>query len=177
VQYRIATPADAEAIAEVHAKSWRRTYRGNFLDEFLDGDLMTNRRLAWRERLGRLQSDQFVCVAAVEIHVVGFICAYGGQDPEWGSFIDNLHVAHDHQREGIGLALMRHAGAWLVSSYGLCGVYLWVWKANAAARRFYEGLGAADAGTVEIKNPGGGTARYCRYVWPRPHLLAGISAG
>jgi len=176
VQYRIATPADAEAIAEVHTKSWRRTYRGNLRDEFLDGDLMANRRLVWRERLGRLQSHQFVCVAAFETHIAGFVCAYGGQDPEWGSLIDNLHVAHSHQREGIGLALMRHAGAWLVSFYGLCGVYLWVWEANAAARRFYESLGASNSGTVERENTGGGTARYCRYVWPGPHVLAGISA-
>jgi ribosomal protein S18 acetylase RimI-like enzyme len=176
VEYRIAKPADAELIAQVHAESWRRTLRGMFLDEFLDGDLVANRRAVWREWLGRPRGDQFVCVAVAEVRIAGFICAYGAEDPEWGSLIDNLHVAREHQRGGIGSALMRHAAVWLVSSYGDCGVYLWVMEANQAARRFYQGLGSANAGTVEKENPGGGTARSCRYVWSRPDLLARVGS-
>jgi ribosomal protein S18 acetylase RimI-like enzyme len=174
VKYRVATPDDADGIAELHATSWRRTYRGSFPDAFLDGDLVAERRGVWRERLGRHRANQFVCVAVVERQVAGFVCAYGGAHPGWGSLIDNLHVAPDHRREGVGRALMRRAGAWLVSSYGGRGVYLWVLEANTGAPRFYEKLGAVDAGTADVENPSGGTARSCRYVWRRPDALAGL---
>jgi GNAT superfamily N-acetyltransferase len=174
VTYRVATVDDVDGIAALHASSWRRTYRGSFPDAFLDGDLAAERRGVWRERLGRQRADQFVCVAVVEGQVAGFVCAYGGEDPRWGSLIDNLHVAPDHRREGVGCALMRRAGAWLASSYGGCGVYLWVLEANTGARRFYERVGALDAGTEEVENPSGATARSCRYVWPTPDLLAEI---
>ena len=45
--------------------------------------------------------------------MVGFVCAYGTHDPQWGSLIDNLHVLAAHKRTGIGATLMRRAGAWL----------------------------------------------------------------
>ena len=46
-------------------------------------------------------------------------------------------------------------------------------EANAAARAFYERLGATNAGTIELEDPGGGYAPNCRYVWARPDLLLG----
>lgn len=172
MKYRLASLADAEAIAELHASSWRRTYRGSYPDAFLDGDLIGNRRAVWRERLGRPLDNQFVCVAVDETRVAGFVCAFGHEDPEWGSLIDNLHVSHAFQRKGIASALMRSAGAWLASAHGDCGVYLWVLEANANARRFYERLGSANAETVEMENAGGGIARSCRYIWADPDVLA-----
>jgi ribosomal protein S18 acetylase RimI-like enzyme len=172
MHYRTATADDAEGIAQLHANSWRRTYRGSFPDAFLDGDLLGNRRAVWCERLGRPSDNQFVGVAMDGVQAVGFICAYGAQDPKWGSFIDNLHVSYDHQHRGIGLSLMRSAGLWLVSSYEHCGVYLWVLEANRVARRFYERLGGANAGITQMENPGGSTAPSCRYVWPSPRRLA-----
>lgn len=145
-----------------------------YRDEFLDGDLVANRRDVWRERLGGVRDDQFVCVAVVDSQIAGFICAYGAEDSEWGSLIDNLHVEREFQRNGIASALMRRAGTWLASSYGDCGVYLWVMEANQAARRFYETLGAGDAGAV-VKETDGGTGRVCRYVWSSPDVLASRS--
>ena len=43
--------------------------------------------------------------------------------------------------------------------------------ANAPARAFYQRLGAANAGTVDLEDPGGGRAPNCRYVWAEPRLL------
>ncbi len=51
LEYRLATAADADAIAELHARSWRENYRGAYRDEFLDADLVAERRGVWRERL------------------------------------------------------------------------------------------------------------------------------
>ena len=45
-------------------------------------------------------------------------------------------------------------------------------EANAPARRFYERLGASNAGVVEKQDPAGGSAPNCRYVWKNPQYLA-----
>jgi hypothetical protein len=60
---RVARATDAEAIAHLHAESWRRTYRGMMSDEFLDGRALENRRRVWRQRLQTLGGSQYVCVA------------------------------------------------------------------------------------------------------------------
>ena len=95
----------------------------------------------WHERLAAARADQYVRVADDASTLIGFVCAFAGEDPVWGSYIPDE------------------------------GVYLWVMEANASARAFYERLGAANAGTIELMDPGGGHAPNCRYVWPRPQLL------
>ena len=51
IEYRQAQLRDAEAVALLHARSWRENYRGAFTDAFLDGDLPGERLRVWRERL------------------------------------------------------------------------------------------------------------------------------
>ena len=41
MHFRRAEARDADRIAQLHAESWRRTYRGMMRDEFLDGDVLT----------------------------------------------------------------------------------------------------------------------------------------
>jgi GNAT superfamily N-acetyltransferase len=172
IQYREGTPDDAGAIASLHAQSWRENYRGSFHDAFLDGDLPAERLRVWRERLDRPSGNQLVQLAVEGASLAGFVCAYGAHDPEWGSLVDNLHVARTHKRLGIGGALMKRAGSWLASRHPELGVYLWVLEVNASARRFYEGLGARNSGTATMETHGGAMVRSCRYTWSRPSLLS-----
>jgi ribosomal protein S18 acetylase RimI-like enzyme len=173
IEYRAATATDAEAIASLHALSWRENYRGAFLDSFLDGDLPAERLQVWRERLARPAANQLVQLAVDGANLVGFVCAYGAHDPQWGSLIDNLHVAGVAMRMGIGSSLMRQAGEWLAREHPDLPVYLLVLAVNAPARRFYERLGAQNAGESMMETHGGSMTRSCRYVWARPSLLAG----
>jgi ribosomal protein S18 acetylase RimI-like enzyme len=173
MEYRVAGAADVEWIAQLHTDSWRSTYRGMYRDDFLDGDLPGNRRAVWRERLTHPPSNQYVVVAVAEGQMAGFVCVYGADDATWGSLIDNLHVAAEFQRRGIGKALMNQAADWLISAYSDCGVYLWVLEGNTAARRFYESLGATHVETVEKELHPGGRGRICRYAWSNPASLAG----
>lgn len=172
IGYRAAGPADAEAIALLHTRSWRESYRGSFSDAFLDGDLPAERLRVWRQRLDEPPANQLVQVAVEDGELLGFVCAYGDHEPRWGSLIDNLHVAKAAKRTGIGAALMRGAGAWLARSNPGREVYLWVLEVNTPARRFYERLGARNAGVSVMETHGGAVVRSCRYTWPSPERLA-----
>ena len=172
IEYRPAQPSDAEAIASLHARSWRENYRGTFRDAFLDGDLDSERLLVWRARLEDPPGNQLVRLAVAGAELAGFVCAYGAHDPEWGSLIDNLHVAHASKRSGIGASLMRQAGAWLASRHPDLGVHLFVLEVNTSARRFYERLGGRNAGVSTMETHGGAVVRSCRSAWPRAERLA-----
>ncbi|MHC4065673.1 MAG: GNAT family N-acetyltransferase [Planctomycetota bacterium] len=174
IEYRQAQAGDAEAVALLHARSWRENYRGAFTDAFLDGDLSGERLGVWHERLGHPARNQFVELAVNGANLEGFVCAYGGHDPRWGSFIDNIHVASASKRSGIGSSLMRQAGAWLALHYPDLGIYLWVLEANSSARRFYENLGAHNAGVSTMETHGGAIVRSCRYTWQQAELLSAV---
>ena len=172
IEYRPAIPSDAEAVAFLHARSWRENYRGALADAFLDGELPEERLHVWRKRLDDPSGNQFVQLAVDGVDLVGFVCAYGGHDPQWGSFIDNLHVAGASKRNRIGSSLMGQAGAWLGPLYSDLGVYLWVLETNSSARHFYERLGAQNAGVSVMETHGGAVVRSCRYTWLRAGLLS-----
>jgi ribosomal protein S18 acetylase RimI-like enzyme len=172
VEFRSATENDAESIALVHAESWQRTYRGLMPDEFLQTAIVVpNRLAAWRARMSENRPDRFTYVALDHDRVVGFICAFGNEDADWGSYIDNLHVAAGYQGRDIGAELMHSAGRWLCEHYPDCAVYLWAMEANASARSFYERLGGRNRETAMKSDPGGGRAPNCRYTWERPAML------
>jgi len=173
IAYRHAEPGDAEAVAGLHTRSWRESYRGSFTDAYLDGDLLGERLGVWRERLGKPPPGQLVDLALDGGELVGFVCAYGDHDPKWGSFIDNLHVSSGAKRGGIGSVLMRRAGKWLSHSHPGLGVHLLVLETNAPARRFYERLGAHNSEVATMETHGGAIVRSCRYTWPNPEALSG----
>jgi ribosomal protein S18 acetylase RimI-like enzyme len=176
IEYRPAGRFDADAIAFLHTRSWRENYRGAFSDAFLDGELPEERVRVWRARLDHPAENQFVQLAVDAADLVGFVCAYGAHDPEWGSLVDNLHVAGTAQRNGIGTSLMRQAGAWLEARHPGLGVYLFVLEVNSSARRFYARLGARNAGVSTMETHGGAVVRSCRYVWEGArHLAAGAT--
>ena len=140
-------------------------------DEFLDGPVVANRLAVWDERLSEVRADRLVCLALEGSELIGFVCVLGNEDPVWGSLIDNLHVAAARHGTGAGRKLMLRAAQWLDRMYPQLGVYLWVYEANSPARRFYERLGASHRETINKRDPGGGYARSCRYVWTEPKAL------
>jgi ribosomal protein S18 acetylase RimI-like enzyme len=172
IEYRQARPGDAEAVALPHVRSWRENYRGALTDAFLDEALPEERLRVWHERLGHPPRNQFVQLAVDGAELRGFVCVYRDHDPRWGSFIDNLHVERGSKRSGIGSTLLRQAGGWLSLRDSGLGIYLWVLEANSSARRFYEHLGARNAGATLMETHGGATVRSCRYTWPEAQVLS-----
>ncbi len=172
VHLRAAGPADASAIAALHAESWRRHYRGAYPDVFLDGPVFDDRRLVWEARLAAASAQQHILLAEDETGLAGFACAYGGHDPYWGSLLDNLHVRAEQHGRGIGARLLRGVAAWCGLSHPRDGLYLWVLEHNTPAQAFYRRLGAQDAGAMIKAAPGGGEVTARRFIW----TSAGVEA-
>lgn len=103
------------AVATLHAESWRAHYRGAYRDEYLDGDVVQDRIRVWKERLSTPAPNQFVVLAEEDDDLIGFACAYGGHDESWGSLLDNIHVRPEHQRRGVGAALLAEVAAWCLA--------------------------------------------------------------
>lgn len=101
VIFRPAGAADAWGIADLHAESWRRHYRGAYSDAFLVGGVDASRREAWHARLGRPDTSAITTVAELDGKVVGFIHLILDLDPEWGALVDNLHVHYELKRQGL----------------------------------------------------------------------------
>src|SRR5436853_6118249 len=124
-QFRFAGPADAAAVAALHADSWRRHYRGAYSDAFLDGDVVDDRLAVWTERLR--SADPHRCtILAEDGGLIGFANTFLDSDPEWGALLDNLHVAAGHRRGGIGSRLLALTGEAVAERRPGSGLYLWV---------------------------------------------------
>jgi GNAT superfamily N-acetyltransferase len=175
--FRIAGAGDAEQVAVLHADSWRRHYRGAYADSFLDGDVEVDRRSVWSSRLAASTGSETV-LAEHEGRLLGFVHVVLDADPRWGSLVDNLHVAHDQQRRGIGARLLGRAARTVAQRATGDAMYLWVLEQNTAARGFYAACGATCVETALVKPPGGdptrlnGAPRGLRMSWPNAtHLL------
>jgi len=169
MEIRPALPGDADAIADLHAASWRSAYRAIFSDAYLDGDVVTERRRHWRACLGPEQpSDCGALVATEASECLGFICIRLDAEPAWGPLLDNLHVRPDRKHAGIGRALIAAGAAWVRARGPYASWHLWVIDSNTPARRVYEHLGWVLRERGSHLAPDG--TRYP--VWRYTHLLA-----
>src|SRR6187551_1447695 len=173
--YRTAGPADAGAIAALHADSWRRHYRGAYSDSFLDGDVHADRLAVWTEQLRARDSRHHTIVAEDGSGLIGFAHTIFEDDPTWGALLDNLHVVHGRKRRGVGRQLLRTTARALVERG--TGLYLWVLAQNVDGQRFYEALGAKRLEEAPVTPPGGvagrlrGSPTKLRYAWADPAIL------
>ena len=172
IHCRPAEVRDVEAIAALHADSWRRNYRGAYLDSYLDGDVLSDRRAVWRGRIMRPEANFRTIVAQRDEAFAGFAHTKLDDDPTWGALLENLHVVHELKGQGIGTRLMAASARAVLDATPGAGLYLWVLDVNAAAQVFYAARGGVEAGR-EMRGPfpGGGTALGRRIVWPDPSTL------
>lgn len=171
LQFREATPRDVEAVALLHAESWRTTYRGMLTDTFLEQDVVSNRLSVWQQRFHTPAENQLVLLAEKSEELHGFICLFGGADEILGSFVENLHVSPKMQGQGIGRKLLVQAGRWVRTHFPHPALYLWVYEANHAARRFYERLGATVRSRGFEDAPDGSKVPELCYIWENVEVL------
>ena len=167
LEFRLANQKDAARITELHAASWRDTYRGLLSDEYLDGDVVAERTKIWVERLTTPNPKQRIVLAEAERGLAGFACAIGSDDAELGTLLDNLHVSREFQRQGIGAKLMHEIASWCRVELPGEGLFLWVLEGNRQARRFYEQLGAIKVNEDFWHAPDGRLIPGLCYAWKR----------
>jgi ribosomal protein S18 acetylase RimI-like enzyme len=174
--FRLAGPADAEAVAGLHAESWRRHYRGAYSDAFLDGEVLADRLAVWSERL-REPDPRRCTILAEDGGLVGFANTVFAEDAAWGALLDNLHVADGHRRRGVGSRLLALTAEAVRDRPERSGLYLWVLEQNVQAQAFYRSCGGRCVGREPATPPGGiagrlaGSPARLRYAWPHPVAL------
>ena len=164
--FRNAEFSDCEAVAHLHALSWRRSYPGILAQQFLDTFAEDDRRLMWRGRLADPNFEtQLVRVAVEQAAIVGFVCVFLDWDEQWGALLDNVHVHPDLKSRGIGRQLMAQAASWVIDRRPASPLHLWVFEENHSARGFYEHLGGVSVDRSLHHAPDGYDVPAMRYVW------------
>ena len=145
IQLRLATVADAEAIAAIRIEGWRTTYRGMIPDSYLDEMDMNENVLHWRTILQALPAKEdslCVYVAVSEDEIVGFVSAMKLPEPKLDKDgeINAIYIRPQWQRCGIGKRML-HKAARSLQAMGCTSCVIWVIDGNSQARNFYEELG------------------------------------
>lgn len=169
--YRNATLHEAETIADLHARSWQTAYQGILSDDFLEKEVIQNRRELWQKRFENPLENVFLYVAEENDELKGFVCVYANDDEQWGSLVDNLHVLPEVKGQGVGKQLIQKAASWVIDHYPDSKLYLWVYEKNHKAIGFYEKMGGKNVGSQVYENPGGGYSTALRYAWADAHTL------
>ena len=174
LEFRLGGVSDAEAIATLHAESWRRHYRGAYSDAFLDGDVQADRVALWTARLREPDGRSQTILAEDGDRLLAFAHTVFDADPVWGALLDNLHVIGEAKRRGIGSRLLS------LSARGVLergtGMYLWVLEQNLDARAFYTARGGRCVERAPVPPPGGIASRLngspvgLRFAWTNPAM-------
>lgn len=166
------TPADADAVAHLHAISWRSAYRGIVPDDFLDHDVFADRQTVWRERMqGLATAPAFGIVAEDTLgRMIGFVYVLPRHDPVCGTLVDNLHVRPELKGGGIGRMLLQAVVRELGPAHAQ-PLHLWVLDQNEPAKRFYARLGAEFIDPGMTAPFGGVSLPEWRCIWRDPLVL------
>ncbi|GAA1971049.1 GNAT family N-acetyltransferase [Kitasatospora viridis] len=180
ITIRRGTVADAAAVADLHAASWRTAYAGIVPAAALGDGLAGERRELWELRL----AVEYPAGAEPELllaedgdadadgegdgdaELVGF--GYLVPQPDGRVLLDNLHVRPGLTGAGTGGALLAAARRWTAEQHPGEPLYLEVLQANRRAVAFYERAGGrrTRSGTAEF--PGGGEQPEYEYTWAQP---------
>ena len=177
LSYRAARPGDDQAIAGLHADSWRRHYRGAYTDAFLDDEAAGFLGDLWAGRFAAPDPLARTILAERDGALVGLAHTVLCSHPAWGALLDNLHVSYDMKRQGIGTRLLALTARAVMDAAPSSGLHLWVLEQNAAARAFYEARGGNCVERHRVGAPGGDVTRLngrpagLRMAWRDPSLL------
>ncbi|MCY9852137.1 GNAT family N-acetyltransferase [Vibrio mediterranei] len=171
MEFRVAEYSDYQSVAELHAVSWQKAYKGIMRQSYLDESVLEDKQLIWQTRLLNPPFSQHVIIAEHQGELAGFICLFGNHNVEFGTIIDNLHVRASAQGKGVAKKLIALAMEWASKYYPDNGVFLEVLADNANAIKFYESIGANRALKQRGESPCGRHVDEFIYVWKNPEAL------
>jgi ribosomal protein S18 acetylase RimI-like enzyme len=144
LKIRTASPSDLDGVYQVfllsdnlhrqaHPEIFQQTHEPESTKEYLINAIKSE--------------DAAVLIAEHHGEIIGGILAWVRQTPNNPVFvprtylnIDNLVVAQEFRRQGVGSALMEHIQHWS-EERGIEQIQLNVWDFNKAAHEFYKNLG------------------------------------
>jgi ribosomal protein S18 acetylase RimI-like enzyme len=169
-----AGPADAEALAHVHVRSWRETYRGLLPDAYLARMSEADFTRRFRRALTLPGPNDATLIAAAPDGLL----AYAQAGPSRARVADEAEIATLYvlrRAQGLGLGKRLMAGsARALMAQGAKSLALSVLRDNLRARGFYEHLGGvAEPATLE-RGPGGALLHEVVYRWPDIRAIADL---
>ena len=164
---RTGTRQDLERIAAIKVRTWGDTYGPLIAPEVLQPFLDHAAQLAYLREKTRSANTILLVAEDDERQIVGFALTFLDHGPD--PWLESLHVHPEAQSRGVGTMLMR-ATASEVRARGRNTLCLGVVEGNAAAERFYERLGALDAGREPTSWARG--VMHHLYCWPALDPLA-----
>lgn len=162
---------DYAKIAELHTANWQQAYAGILDDDYLQNQMLDERKAIWQTRLIHPSLNQGILLLEENDQLCGFICLYGNHSFDYGTMIDNLHIASGSRGKGFGKQLMAEAATWANKHFSSLGMYLEVLKANQAAINFYLSVGATDSKDMVWNAPCGTQVPCHTYTWQSPDQL------
>lgn len=171
VRVRVGGPADANAVAALHAASWRSAYRDILSAAYL-ADADADRIRVWQARMADWNAARsFLAVAEQDGTAVGFACAMADAEPAHGVLLDNLHVRPDIKGSGIGRQLLAATGQWVAAKFPGTAMHLTVYVANENAVGFYRRMGGIAGAPFDYRSPDGVVHPILRFVWAEPGAI------
>jgi len=164
---RVATAADALAIARVNVETWRSAYRGIVAAEHLAALSVDRAADRWRECFEDEPEQRPLILVADDMgDVVGFVCGGETRQPTYpfDAEMYALYVEPRRQGEGLGRRLVS-AFVTEPATRGFRGLLVGVLDRNAPGRRFYESIGGQHVGDHSLEI-GGQSHAEVFYGWP-----------
>ncbi|MHB1153737.1 MAG: GNAT family N-acetyltransferase [Eubacteriales bacterium] len=150
IYVRLAVPADAPDMAEIHARSWEVAYKDIIPAEYIKKKNATRPAL-YKRIITDENKTQYVIEA--DGKTVGIMCIAAPQDSDADDSFYELHGIYlhpDHYRQGIGTKAMEFACN-IARSLGKTNMTVWVFAENTNAISFYKKCGfAADGATKTL---------------------------
>lgn len=145
VSVRRAIAADAAAISEIYALSWKTAYRGIVPQPYLDELKLDFWQSKFQNWLNNNEMEaELLCVDSIPVGCVAYRKARDSAYADWGEIV-SIYIHPDYFRKGYGKILLDTALKNLKSS-GYQNCYLWVLDGNTNAQQFYKKNGFTGNG-------------------------------
>jgi ribosomal protein S18 acetylase RimI-like enzyme len=134
--------ADLPAIARVNVDSFRASHEGIVSEEFIGALSYSFAEERFIRMLEKSERQSTIFVAEHEKKVVGYAMAGLAREEVKGfeGELYGIYINPDHQRKGIGKRLVRAVVNHLKNK-GVNSLFVWVFKKNYPARKFYTDIG------------------------------------
>ncbi|HVV24107.1 MAG TPA: GNAT family N-acetyltransferase [Pseudonocardiaceae bacterium] len=152
IEVRHATPADGDALGEIHSASWAAAY-ASFFDPGFANDAIRARRTRWHERIAA--GNGMLLLAAVDGRPLALSYSVpSGTRPGFAE-IYSFYGHPDGWGTGVAGVLMSRT-LLLLRGDGFADVHLWTLRDTPQSRRFYVKSGFVETGAVRTHDFGDG---------------------